>query len=104
MLSRAWREHIARVVLNAIRYLVLLVALFPVWLFYGVSASEPAIWQKVLWGIVFPLVVLPWPESVAGVVMCLLSNAVLWGSIAQLLTQLRPFKHLKSRFFQDGSQ
>ena len=89
MHNRIWTNFIGEAVLIAIRYLVLFVALYPIWLLVGVSASEPALWQKMLWHIVFPLVGLPWPESVAGVVTCLLANSILWGVICQLLIQLR---------------
>jgi hypothetical protein len=96
MLSRTWRDYLEGVALNVIRYLVLCIALFPIWPLFGVSVSEPALWQKMLWDVLFPLASLPWPESTGSIIICLLLNAILWGNAVQLLIQLRSIRHLQN--------
>ncbi len=97
MVNHNWQEQIGKVILNSIRYLVLCIALIPPWLLlFGILASEPPLWQKVLGIVLFPLGILPWPESAVGAVICLLSNAVLWGIIAQFVIRLRSFRHLRN--------
>jgi hypothetical protein len=94
MLNSTWIHRIGRALLHAVSYLIAFWASYPI-MFLFASASEPPLWKKVLWFILFPWATLLKPNYMSEVIICLLLNALTWGVISQLLIELSmSFKRL----------